>query len=144
MRALLLLLVCLPGPAAGQTSSKAEYLGGTITEFPAGVGGAIRVDDPEHLVFSTRRTSIGVPYRRVNLLEYGQHISRRIVLAYVLGPWVLPSKKAKHFLTVGFEADDGHQQAMVFRVDKNHIRVVLASLEARTGVKVVYLDEQPR
>ncbi|MEZ5403094.1 MAG: hypothetical protein R2729_25670 [Bryobacteraceae bacterium] len=143
MRFLVLTLIFVAW-AAGQTASKADYLGGTVTEIRAGAGGRIRVDNQEHLIFSTRRTSIGVPYKRINLLEYGQHVSRRLVLAYVLGPWVLPSKKFKHFLTLGFEADDGHQQAMVFRVNKGDIRVVLASLEARTGVKVVYLDEQPR
>ncbi|MEZ5355765.1 MAG: hypothetical protein R2762_24285 [Bryobacteraceae bacterium] len=140
----LVLLLFFGITAAAQTSSKVEYLGGTITEFPGGVGGALRVDDPRHLIFSTRKTSIGVPYDRVNLLEYGQHVSRRLVLAYLLGPWVLPSKKLKHYLTVGFESDEGEQQAMVFRVDKSHVRVVLASLEARTGVKVDYLDEQPK
>ncbi len=141
---LLVLFLCLSAISQAQYSSKVAYLGGTVTEIRAGAGGAIRVDDPQHLIFSARKTSIGVPYNRVNLLEYGQHVSRRLVLAYLLGPWVLPSKKLKHFLTIGFESDDGNQQAMVFRIDKNHVRVVLASLEARTGVKVNYLDEQPR
>ncbi len=41
-------------------------------------------------------------------------------------------------------AEDGKQQAMVFRVDKNSIRSTLAGLEARTGLKVQYQDEQAR
>ena len=33
---------------------------------------------------------------------------------------------------------------MVFRVGKNNIRVMLVSLEARTGLKVEYQDEEAR
>ena len=33
---------------------------------------------------------------------------------------------------------------MVFRVDKNGIRAALVSLEARTGVKIQYQDEEAR
>jgi hypothetical protein len=32
----------------------------------------------------------------------------------------------------------------VFRVDKNAIRATLVSLEARTGVKIQYQDEEAR
>jgi hypothetical protein len=53
-------------------------------------------------------------------------------------------KKRKHFLTVGYTDEDGRQQALVFRVDKNGIRAMLASLEARTGQAVTYQDEEAR
>jgi hypothetical protein len=33
---------------------------------------------------------------------------------------------------------------MLFRVDKNSIRAALVSLEARTGLKVQYQDEEAR
>jgi hypothetical protein len=54
------------------------------------------------------------------------------------------AKKREHFLTVGFQDDDGQQQAMVFRVDKNDIRLTLVALEARTGQQVQYQDEEAR
>ena len=54
------------------------------------------------------------------------------------------SKKRKHFLTLGFKDDEGRQQALVFVVDKNDIRTVLASLEARTGVQVEFQDQEAR
>ena len=38
----------------------------------------------------------------------------------------------------------GSHQALVFRVDKNDIRATLVSLEARTGVKIQYQDEEAR
>jgi hypothetical protein len=36
------------------------------------------------------------------------------------------------------------RQAVVFRVDKGDIRAVLAGLEARTGRRVEYQDDQAR
>jgi hypothetical protein len=56
----------------------------------------------------------------------------------------LLAKTRKHFLTVGYTDDDGRQQALVFRVDKNGIRALLVGLEARTGLKVQYQDPEAR
>jgi len=85
-----------------------------------------------------------VPYDRINMIEYGQKVSREYLGAVLVSPLLLLAKHRKHFLTVGFTDDNGHQQAMVFRVDKRDIRHVLVSLEARTGRKVVYQDEEAR
>jgi hypothetical protein len=38
----------------------------------------------------------------------------------------------------------GAQQAVVFRVDKSDIRSVLAGLEARTGRRIEYQDDEAR
>ena len=56
----------------------------------------------------------------------------------------LLSKSRKHFLTIGYMDEEGKQQALVFRVDKGGIRSALVSLEARTGLKVQYQDEEAR
>ena len=71
--------------------------------------------------------------KRLEQLEYGQTVGRRLDLAIIISPAFLLVKKRKHFLTVGYADDEGKQQALVFRVDKNGIRAILASLEARTG-----------
>jgi len=65
-------------------------------------------------------------------------------MAVAISPIFLLSKKRKHFLTVGYRDEEGNHQAMVFRVDKNDIRATLVSLEARTGVKIQYQDEEAR
>ena len=83
-------------------------------------------------------------YDRVNLLEYGQKVDRRLLAAAVISPMFLLSKSRKHFLTIGYMDEDGRQQALVFRVDKGSIRSALVSLEARTGLKVQYQDEEAR
>ena len=45
---------------------------------------------------------------------------------------------------MGFQDDDGHQQALIFRVSKSDIRATLVALEARTGQRVEFQDEEAR
>lgn len=142
-----LTFLCLSAAAvrAGNPSgSHAEYLGGTRADIPANSSGEIRTTDQVFLVFVSKHVEVKVPYDRVNLLEYGQKVSRRYVQAVVLSPLLIMAKKRQHFLTIGFQDDDGQQQAMVFRVAKNDIRLALVSLEARTGQRVQYQDEEAR
>ena len=54
------------------------------------------------------------------------------------------AKKRQHFLTVGYSDEENHQQAMVFKVGKDDVRTVLVSLEARTGRRVEYQDDDAR
>ena len=98
----------------------------------------------QFLVFATGKASWRVPYERINLLEYGQKVDRRILAAVLISPLFLLSKKRQHFLTVGYEDEEGRQQAMIFRVDHNDIRSMLVSLEARTGRKVQFQDDEAR
>jgi hypothetical protein len=129
---------------AGQSGSRAEYVGGTRPDIPGRNSGHIHVTDAVYFVFSAKHAQVKVPYQRINLLEYGQKVNRRYVAAVFVSPLLLMAKKRQHFLTVGFQDDDGQQQAMVFRVDKNDIRLTLVSLEARTGQKVTFQDEEAR
>ena len=121
-------------------ASSARILPGNLS----GVGGALDLSDNRYLAFYTRGAQVRVPYERINLLEYGQKVDRRLLMAVVISPMFLLAKSRKHFLTVGYTDDDGKQQAMVFRVDKNGIRSALVGLEARTGQKVQYQDGEAR
>jgi hypothetical protein len=135
------LIVCA-GTLCGQ--AKVEYIGGTAPQIAAGASGAITVSDTQYFAFYSRKSNVRVSYDKINLLEYGQTVGRRLDLAIIISPAFLLVKKRKHFLTVGYTDDDGKQQALVFRVDKNDIRATLASLEARTGQRVQYQDEEAR
>lgn len=141
MRGGVCLLVALAGWMQAQTG--VEYIGGTAP-MAAGTRGSIALSDDRYLAFYAGRTQVRVPYDRVDLIEYGQQAGRRLALALVISPVFLLSKSRKHFLTIGYSGEDGKQQAMVFRVDKNSIRPTLAGLEARTGLKVQYQDEEAR
>ena len=140
-----LLLVLAAGAAwAGGKGSHAAYMGGTIAEIPEGCSGRMEAMDERFLVFATGKASWRVPYERINLLEYGQKVDRRVLAAVLISPLFLLSKKRQHFLTVGYEDEEGRQQAMIFRVDHNDIRSMLVSLEARTGRKVQFQDDEAR
>lgn len=123
---------------------KADYVGGTTDVLEPETEGIIYTVHPDLFLFQTRKTVIRVPYERINLLEYGQNVSRRYALAILISPLLLLSKKRAHFLTVGFQDEFGRQQAMVFKVDKKDVRAVLAALEARTGLRVQFQDEEAR
>jgi hypothetical protein len=139
------LIVCILGLAtAARGQAHAEYIGGTAEKLAAGTSGAITVGDQHYFAFYSRKSNVRVSYDKINLLEYGQTVGRRLDLAIIISPAFLLVKKRKHFLTVGYTDEDGKQQALVFRVDKNDIRATLASLEARTGQRVQYQDEEAR
>lgn len=127
-----------------QSGSHVEYLGGTRSDIPANCSGEIRLTDKTYFVFISKQVDVKVPYERINLIEYGQKVSRRYIEAVVISPLLMLAKKRQHFLTVGFQDDDGQQQAMVFRVDKDDIRLALVALEARTGQQVQYQDQDAR
>ena len=127
-----------------QAQARAEYVGGTSAQLQPGRAGALDVSDQRFLAFYAKKIQVRVPYDRVELIEYGQQVSRRLAMAVIISTVLLLSKKRKHFLTVGYKDDDGARQALVFRVDKDQIRVTLVSLEARTGLRVQYQDEEAR
>jgi len=127
-----------------QAQTRVEYVGGTASQLQTGLQGSIVLADDHYLAFYAGKTQMRVAYDRVDLVEYGQQVDRRLALALVISPVFLLSKARKHFLTIGYSSEDGKQQAMVFRVDKNSIRSTLAGLEARTGLKIQYQDEQAR
>jgi hypothetical protein len=124
--------------------SRVQYVGGTVAALAGGTAGSVEISDERYFAFYAKNTQVRVPYDHINLLEYGQKVDRRLLLAAVISPLFVLSKTRKHFLTVGYTDDDDKQQALVFRVDKNDIRSTLVGLEARTGLKVQYQDPEAR
>jgi hypothetical protein len=129
---------------AGLNSQKAMYIGGTVTSIKQETEGKASTDDEKVFVFDYQSGKLTIPYDRVNDLEYGQKAGRRLGLALTISPWLLLSHKRKHFLTIGYTDEKDKQQAAVFELGKNIVRTTLASLEARTGRKVEYQDEEAR
>ena len=140
----LLFLTCACACAWAGDGSGAKYVGGTVASVSQDAEGTLLATDDFFLEFRCKGRELHVPYTQVNLLEYGQHVDRRYIAAALVSPLFLLSKKRQHFLSLGYTDAEGRQQAMVFRVDKSAIRALLVSLEARTGLKVVYQDEQAR
>jgi len=145
---LLTLMACcaLTGylPAAQSGGARAYLTGTTVPDFPAKCDVRVDMTGDRELLFVTRWLTLHVPYDRVNTLEYGQHVGRRYAEAILISPLFLLSKSRKHFVTVGYTDANGRQQAMVLQVGKGDVRAVLAELEAKTGRRVEYTDDEAR
>lgn len=129
---------------AGDLGSRASYVGGTVAALPRKSEGKLNTTDQEVLLFRSKQAAVRIPYEKINTLEYGQRVSRRYAEAVLISPILILAKKRRHFLTVGYTDEQGHQQAMVFEVPKSEIRSVLVGLEAKTGRKVEFQDEEAR
>lgn len=140
----LLFCLCHSLASAAHSGSRVEYLGGTRPDIPSNKSGEIRVTDETYLVFLTKHTLVKIPYSRINMLEYGQKVDRRYLAAALISPVFALSQKREHFLTIGFQNDNGHEEAMVFRINKDDVRLALVTLEARTGQPVQFQDEDAR
>jgi len=130
--------------AARDLGGRAEYVGGTITQIPAGCQGTVQAQDERFFVFYSGKASWRVPYEKINLVEYGEKVDRRYIAAVLISPLFLLAKKRQHFLTVGYSDEEDRQQAMIFKINKDDIRTTLVVLEARTGRKVEYQDDDAR
>jgi len=137
-------VACARSGLAGESGARVSYVGGTLVRFAKGASGRLHITDPDCLVFESGKVGHAVPYEAVNLIEYGQQAARRYVLALAISPMLLLSKSRKHYLTVSYKDSDRRQQAMVFQVHKDDIRALIAGLEARTGLKVEFQDEEAR
>jgi hypothetical protein len=129
---------------AGDSGGRARYVGGTVAGLPSKSEGNINTTDQEVLLFHSKQATVRIPYSKINTIEYGQRVSRRYVSAVLISPVLLLAKSRKHFLTVGYSDEQGRQQAVVFQVHKGEVRSVLVSLEAKTGRKVEFQDDEAR
>jgi hypothetical protein len=129
---------------AGEPGARTQLIGATPSGVPAKGNARLDLADGENLVLRWGKTELRIPYQKINTLEYGQSVSRRYAAAILVSPVLLLSKSHKHFVTLGYLDAGGKQQALVLRVDKGDIRGVLAGLEARTGRRVEYQDDEAR
>jgi hypothetical protein len=147
-QSIVLLLVCVLALEiagfAGIGADKTAYVGGTENQIKDGAEGKSSAKDEKNFVFEFKGGELAVPYDQVNDLEYGQKAGRRLALALTISPWLLFSKKRKHFLTLGWKDAQDKQHAAVFELGKSIVRTTLATLEARTGKKVDYQDDEAR
>jgi hypothetical protein len=141
---LLVVLVLSPLLKAGDIGSRVLYVGGTVPGVRSKSDLRIDLLQDDALKVSAKGSSFLVPYKDVNTLEYGMRVSRRYVEAVLISPLFLVAKKKTHFLTIGYMDQEGRQQAMILQVGKEEIRPLLVSLEARTGRRVEYQDEEAR
>lgn len=120
------------------------YVGGTVSGIPSHSNAEIDVRDEKTLSLQLHDKAISVAWADVSNIEYGLHVDRRYMMAILISPLFLVAKKRSHFLTIDYLDSEGQQQAVVFEVNKGDIRELLVSLEARTGRRVEYQDDEAR
>jgi hypothetical protein len=120
------------------------YIGGTVNSVKEGTEGKSSAKDEKVFTFEYSGGQLAIPYDRIESLEYGQKAGRRLGVAFVVNPIFILSHKRRHFLTIGYTDENDKQQAAVFEIGKDAIRVTLATLEARSGRKIEYQDEEAR
>jgi len=141
---LVALLVFAPLLQAGDTDTRALYVGGTVPGVHNKSDVRVGVQQSDVLQIRTGKTSFEVPYKDVTTLEYGMRVSRRYMEAILISPLFLVAKKKSHYLTIGYTDKDGAAQAIVLQVGKDEIRPLLVSLEARTGRRIEFQDDDAR
>ncbi len=133
-----------PATLAGIPSNKAVYRGGTLSRPKPSTTGTVTTTAEEDFIFRYPEGELRVAFSSINSIEYGQKAGRRLGLAIAFSPAFLLSRKRRHFLTLGYLEQDERQQAAVFELGKDIVRITLAGLEARTGLKVAFEDEEAR
>jgi len=128
----------------GLGSDKTAYIGGTENQIKDGTEGTSSARDEKVFIFEFKGGKLEIPYDQVDDLEYGQKAGRRLGLALAISPWLLLSHKRKHFLTVGWKDAQEKQHAAVLELGKSVVRTTIATLEARTGKKVDFQDDEAR
>ena len=138
---------------AAVRGKSARYSGGTIAAYKDAVNGKWDLEETQ-MVFTPDKkewTKLTVPYDKVESLEFGQKVGRRVGAALAGAMIVSPvfllflfSHKKKHFLTIGFKDSDGKPQGAVFELAKGIVPESLQFLETKTGKKVEYETDEAR
>jgi hypothetical protein len=136
----LVVCFCIEALWAGVDSQNTMYVGGTVSAIKEQTEGVSSTSDEKIFLFDYGKGKLQIPYDRIESLEYGQKVSRRGGIA---SRWII-SKKRKHYLTIGYKDENGQQQSAVLELGKDIVRVTLAALEARSGHKIEYQDEDAR
>lgn len=129
---------------AGVSSDKSAYVGGTESDIPANTEGYCTTGNEREFIFAFKNGQLVIPYDQINDLEYGLDAARRLTFSTAANPFRLFAKKKKHFLTVGWKDEHSQQHAAVFELGKSVVRPTIVTLEARTGKKVDYQDDEAR
>ena len=139
------LVAALAAPAFAVKKGQAKYIGGTTKLVTEGAEGPIDLTNEKRMTFLPKNSGmVEIPWDRVSQLEYGQKVARRWRSAILLSPIALFHKARKHFVTITYQDKDKAEQAMVLEFDNDDIRMVLASLKARTLQTIVMQDEEAK
>jgi hypothetical protein len=132
-------------PAFAVKKGQAKFMGGTIKTIGENAEGPIDLTDEKRLTFIPKNSALlEIQWNRVSQMEYGQKVARRWRSAILLSPLALFHKAKKHFVTITYQDPDKVEQAVVLEFDNDDIRMVLASLKARTLQTIIMQDDEAK
>ena len=79
---------------------RVQIAGGTVPSMVPKSFLRLDLTGGETLLFHLGKSDLGIAYRKINTVEYGQNVSRRYAAAILISPILLLSKSRKHFLTM--------------------------------------------
>ncbi|MBM3811486.1 MAG: hypothetical protein FJW20_07600 [Acidimicrobiia bacterium] len=136
--------LCAGALQAKVTGEEVLYVGGTVPNLPEATEGGADIRNPDRFSFHSGKGGFSFAYANVTSLEYGQKAGRRVGVAIVINVWALFSKKRKHFLTIGYNDDEGKPQGVVLEIAKGRAKTFITIIETRSGRKVEYESEEAR
>ena len=132
-------------PAFAVKKGQAKFIGGTMKTIAENAEGPIDLTNEKRLTFIPKNSALlEIAWDRVSQLEYGQKVARRWRSAILLSPLALFHKAKKHFVTITYQDKDKVEQAIVLEFDNDDVRMVLASLKARTLQTIIMQDEDAK
>lgn len=139
------LVAAFATPVFAVKKGQAKFIGGTLKTISENAEGPIDLTNEKRLTFIPKNSAVlEIPWDRVSQLEYGQKVARRWRSAILLSPLALFHKAKKHFVTITYQDKDKSEQAVVLEFDNDDVRMVLASLKARTLQTIVMQDEEAK
>ena len=144
----LVVMLLSPAIVVALDSKKAMFVGGTIsTKVKEGTERKLDTGSETTLTFipdKGKGEPAELPYKQIQSIEYGQKASHRIKTALLLSPWTLFSKKRCHYYSLMWKDEAGKDQGIVLELGKDLVRSVGIVLEARTGKKIEFQDDEAK
>jgi hypothetical protein len=141
-----------PLVAAAVRGKAARYVGGTVSIYKEAIDGTWELAE-KAAVFTAEKNggTLSIPYDKIESLEFGQKVGRRLGAAtagaIIVSPvflLLLFSKKRKHFVSITFVDEEDKKQGAVFELAKGIVKQSLSTLESKSGKKVEYESEEAR
>jgi len=149
---LILSFIWTPLAAAAVRGKSARYVGGTVAVFKQAINGTWEVAE-NAVVFTAEKDGgkVSIPYDKIETLEYGQKVGRRLGAAMtgaiIVNPlflFMLFSKKRKHFLSIAYVDEEGKKQGAVFELGKGIVKESIMTLETKSGKKVEFESDEAK
>ena len=84
----------------------------------------------------------GIPYDKMTKAIYERSQHPRIAPTLLVSVFFLFSKSKKHWLTIYYNTPENKEDFVLLRLDKRNYKMVLATMETKTGITVERHEER--